>query len=340
MNQSLPHLHEAMRLMQSGDLVAATAIIQRGLGQPEAMHYVRSARAERDITPASETFATPGEFNEHAFASPQGARKYKLFVPLRDGIEPRPLLVLLHGCTQDPDDFARGTRMNAIAQEHDCYVAYPAQPQSANASRCWNWFRGGDQARGTGEPAIIAGLVTHLATTHPIDTSRIYVAGMSAGGAMAVILGATYPELFAAVGVHSGLPYGAARDLPSALAAMRSATPVAGTGGPSIPTIVFHGDADTTVHPCNGERVVADSLARAGSIAQAGEVTRGASPGGREFTRTQLRGSNGRVDSEHWLVHGAGHTWSGGDAAGSHTDPKGPDASREMLRFFLERARD
>ncbi len=339
MNQTFPHLQEALRLMKTGDLAAATAAIQRGLGNAAtAPQAARSEPFERDVTPQEGTPSAQGEFQEHAFAASQGARKYKLFVPIRDGIEPRPLLLLLHGCTQDPDDFARGTRMNELAQEHGCFVAYPAQPQSANASRCWNWFRGGDQARGAGEPAVLAGLVEQLAASHPIDTSRIYVAGMSAGGAMAVILGATYPELFAAVGVHSGLPYGAARDLPSALAAMRAATPVSRAGGPSIRTIVFHGDADTTVHPCNGERVAADSVAAsdaADSIA-AREVTRGASTG-RDFTRTQLRGPDGRVESEHWLVHGAGHAWSGGDSAGSHTDAKGPDASREMLRFFLDR---
>ncbi len=331
-----------MRLMQSGDLAAATAAIQRGLGNPTAGPVPHTARAEsfeRDVTPAKEAPSVQGEFRERVFASSQGARKYKLFVPVRDGIEPRPLLLLLHGCTQDPDDFARGTRMNALAQEHGCFVAYPAQPQSANTSRCWNWFRSGDQERGNGEPAILAGLVEEIAATHPIDRDRMFVAGMSAGGAMAVILGATYPELFAAVGVHSGLPYGAARDLPSALAAMRAANPVSRTGAPSVPTIVFHGDADTTVHPCNGERVAADSVANPSATepAAAREVTRGTSAGGREFTRTQLRGPDGRVDSEHWLVHGAGHAWSGGDAAGSHTDPRGPGASREMLRFFLGR---
>lgn len=339
MNLSLPHLDEAMRLMKTGDLAAATAAIQRGLGNAATPPISRPAPFERDVTPARDPSVIRGEFREHAFASPQGARKYKLFVPTRDGIEPRPLLVLLHGCTQDPDDFARGTRMNSLAEEHGCFVAYPAQPQSANASRCWNWFRTVDQARGAGEPAILAGLVEQLVATHPIDSNRVYVAGMSAGGAMAVILGATYPEVFAAVGVHSGLPYGAARDLPSALAAMRAATPGPRSGAQAIPTIVFHGDADTTVHPCNGEKVAAESVAAAGvseSIASA-ETTRGESAGGREFSRTQLRGSDGRVESEHWLVHGAGHAWSGGDPAGSHTDPRGPDASREMLRFFLDR---
>jgi poly(hydroxyalkanoate) depolymerase family esterase len=247
---------------------------------------------------------------------------------------------MLHGCTQDPDDFALGTRMNELAQERGCYVAYPAQPQAANAQKCWNWFRADDQQRGRGEPAILAALVRHLVGEHEIDASRVYVAGMSAGGAMAVILGATHPELFAAVGVHSGLPYGAAHDLPSALAAMKATAPCRGGGRevPAMPTIVFHGDADATVDPCNGERVAAASVAQAKFEPMSERVQEGEAQGLR-FTRTEFRASGGELVAEHWVVHGGAHRWFGGNAAGTHTDSRGPDASREMLRFFLDRSR-
>ena len=280
-----------------------------------------------------------GTFCTHTFQGAAGSRGYKLFVPTRSGVEPRPLVVMLHGCTQDPDDFARGTRMNRIAGEHGCYVAYPAQSQAANMQKCWNWFRAGDQERGQGEPAIIADLVRELLGNHEIDANRVYVAGMSAGGAMAVILGATHPELFAAVGVHSGLPYGAAHDLPSALAAMKAARPGRARDRvtPAVPTIVFHGDADTMVDPCNGERVAAASVAHVAFDSVAEAVTEGTAQG-RGFTRTDFRAPDGTVVAEHWRVHGAGHQWSGGDASASHTDARGPDASREMLRFFLQRA--
>jgi poly(hydroxyalkanoate) depolymerase family esterase len=171
---------------------------------------------------------------------------------------------MLHGCTQTPDDFATGTRMNMLAEERACFVVYPAQAHNANVSKCWNWFKTGDQRRGQGEPAIIAGLVGELLLAYGLDRERVYVAGLSAGGAMAVILGRAYPELFAAVGVHSGLPYGAAHDLPSAFVAMRHHDPASPSVAPGdnaqagIPTIVFHG---TSTHgsSCNGEKVVSQS---------------------------------------------------------------------------------
>jgi poly(hydroxyalkanoate) depolymerase family esterase len=264
-----------------------------------------------------------------------------------------PLIVMLHGCTQTPDDFATGTRMNTLAGERACFVVYPAQAQAANASKCWNWFKTTDQRRDQGEPAIIAGLVGELLQSYGLDRDRIYVAGLSAGGAMAVILGRTYPELFAAVGVHSGLPYGAAHDLLSALAAMHrhdAAGPSAAPGNNApavIPTIVFHGDRDTTVHPCNGEKVVSQTTAGtafngdSGSHAAAATEERGAgaTQGGHPYTRKLFKDSTGKVVAEHWLVHGAGHAWFGGDARGSYTDARGPAASIEMLRFFLEHAR-
>jgi len=243
-------------------------------------------------------------------------------------------VVMLHGCTQSPDDFAAGTRMNALAEEFGLLVAYPAQPQSANPQKCWNWFNPADQGRGRGEPALLAGIVMQIMRDHAVDQERVYIAGLSAGGAAAAIMGAAYPELFAAVGVHSGLPAGAAHDVQSAFAAMRQGAAPARRGGRAVPTIVFHGDRDATVNPRNGEAVVAHALA--GAKAPAARTERGRAPGGHGYARTLHADPSGRVVCEHWTVEGAGHAWMGGSAAGSYTDPRGPDASREMLRFFME----
>ena len=246
----------------------------------------------------------------------------------------RPLLLMLHGCTQDPEDFAAGTRMNGLAAALGVLVLYPTQTAKENAARCWNWFLPQNQQRERGEPALLAALTQSVMAEHDVDPARVYVAGLSAGGAMADVLGRTHPELFAAVGVHSGLPLGAARDVISAIAVMKNGPGATfATPGKMPPTIVFHGDADETVHPRNGEQLVADALA-AGSPRPARE-TRGHAPGGRAFTRRTHADAHGRIVVEHWLVHGAGHAWSGGSAEGSFTDPAGPDASAEMLRFFL-----
>jgi poly(hydroxyalkanoate) depolymerase family esterase len=252
---------------------------------------------------------------------------------------------MLHGCTQSPDDFAAGTRMNALAEEHTCLIAYPAQAASANASKCWNWFNPGDQHRGQGEPSLIAGITRQVMRDYSVDPERVYVAGLSAGAAAAAIMGMTYPDLYAAIGVHSGLPCGAASDLPSAFAAMRQgeAVAVSGSGTASIargprrlvPTIVFHGNRDTTVHPRNGDQVIAQSRATTMTDLQT-TVQHGRVPGGHAYSRTLHAGASGQTILEHWVIHGAGHAWSGGSPAGSYTDPQGPDAAREFLRFFLE----
>jgi poly(hydroxyalkanoate) depolymerase family esterase len=238
---------------------------------------------------------------------------------------------MLHGCTQDADDFAAGTRMNEAARERGWCVLYPAQAQEMNPSRCWNWFKTSHQRRDRGEPEILNGMTLEVMLAHGIDPRRVYVAGLSAGGAMAAILGATYPERFAAVGVHSGLPVGAAADANSAFAAMRGAAAAEGSSA-APPTIVFHGDQDATVHPVNGERVAA----AAGRNAEAAAPESLGAVNGRDCTRKRWRDAAGRIVAEHWLVHGAGHAWSGGSARGSHSDVRGPDASAEMLRFFAQ----
>jgi poly(hydroxyalkanoate) depolymerase family esterase len=281
-------------------------------------------------------------FIEGTYSNPAGSRAYRLFIPSRYQGQPLPLVVMLHGCTQSPDDFAAGTRMNFIAEEQTCFVVYPAQPSEANRAKCWNWFRTADQQRGRGEPSLIAGITSQIMRDYSVDPKRVYVGGLSAGAAAAAIMGATYHDLYAAIGVHSGLACGAAIDLPSAFVAMRQGGLGASSGsddrvilsdGPTVPTILFHGDRDLTVHPSNSDHILAQSM-RTTSTQK--KVRRGRVPGGHAYTRTIHTDASGRVIFEHWNIHGAGHAWSGGNPAGSYTDPRGPDATREMLRFFLE----
>jgi poly(hydroxyalkanoate) depolymerase family esterase len=262
-------------------------------------------------------------------------RDYRLYVPASRPVGPMPLIVMLHGCGQTAEDFAIGTGMNVLAEQFGCMIVWPTQSTGANAQKCWNWYRPEDQARNGGEPALIAGIVADVLRDNLADPARVYVAGLSAGGAAAAILGAAYPEMFAAIGVHSGLPVGGAQDVSSALTAMRSGS--RGNDQPdAVPAIVFHGLADDTVHPTNGDAVVAQAiLARPG-------LTRvdasGISDGGRTYRQTRHDDASGRSMSEHWVIEGAGHAWAGGQAGCSMTDPKGPDASREMMRFFLQHA--
>lgn len=273
-------------------------------------------------------------FIEGTYSSPAGSRAYRLFIPSGYQERPLPLVVMLHGCTQSPDDFAAGTRMNFIAEEQNCFVVYPAQSSQANRSKCWNWFRRVDQQRGRGEPSLIAGITRQIMDDYSVDRKRVYVGGLSAGAAAAAIMGATYGDLYAAIGIHSGLACGVATDLPSALIAMRQGASDRDVifGGRPVPTIIFHGDGDTIVHPDNGNQI----LERCVGTMSTKKVHRGQVPGGHAYTRTILRDASGREMFEHWNIHGAGHAWSGGSPAGSYTDPRGPDATREMLRFFLE----
>jgi poly(hydroxyalkanoate) depolymerase family esterase len=283
------------------------------------------------------------EFVTRSFSCQAGSRTYKLYVPGRRNSPLTALVVMLHGCTQSPDDFATGTRMNEVAEERGFLVAYPAQPKTANPSSCWNWFNPKDQLRDAGEPAIIAGLTRAIVAEFNIDSRRVFVAGLSAGGAMAVVMGANYPELYSAIGIHSGLPHGAAADVVSAFAAMRGesapapSAPLGAEPSRRVRTIVFHGDADQTVHPSNGERIIAAAFA---SELNGRTETETGSTGGRDYVRSVTSDSTGVPLVEHWQIRGAGHAWAGGSPNGSYTDPKGPNASREMVRFFLEGDRD
>ncbi len=336
-------IEEATRLTREGRLAEATALLRRALsGAPEPapapMPAVKPSpfapRRPRifDVSPETgDATAEGARFLSLNCRTAAGTRDFRLFIPARPLPAPAPLVVLLHGCTQSPEDFAVGTRMNALAEEQGFLVAYPAQAQGANAQKCWNWFNAAEQRRDGTEASLIAAITRQVMRDHAIDPLRVCIAGLSAGGAAAAILGQAYPDLFAAVGVHSGLPVGAARDMPSAFAAMRQ-----GAAAPParrlVPTIVFHADQDATVSPRNGDAVIAQQEAAASGLRLVEE--RGRQPGGHAWTRRQRQDASGRPVLEQWVVHGGGHAWSGGATAGSYTDPRGPDASRAMLAFF------
>lgn len=329
--------------LRAAGLLPAAASDEKDGNQPEPIDLNPvpdwATKAKRPGRPPQ---TAPGAFVQGSFAAAAGTRRYKLYVPSGPASGPRPLIVMLHGCTQDPDDFAAGTAMNALAEQHGCLVLYPEQPRGANATLCWNWFEVPHQGRGSGEPSLIAGMTREVIARQQADPARVYVAGLSAGGAMAAIMGAAYPDLYAAVGVHSGLPVGRARDMITGLAAMKKVR--SGGGGKSgqlrqrVPVIVFHGDQDDVVHPGNGEAVL-EQFVRPAPAAPGESLRRVqeamADAGGRRYTRTVMLDGTGRSVAEHWQLHGAGHAWSGGSPAGSHTDPAGPNASAEMLRFFL-----
>lgn len=294
----------------------------------------------RCVRPADVAPST-GRYLDGVFSNAAGSRSYKLYVPSQQDGQPSPLIVMLHGCTQSADDFAAGTRMNFAAETRGCFVAYPEQPQAANASKCWNWFRSGDQARDRGEPALIAGITRQITKDYNIDSRRVYVAGLSAGGAAAAVMGEAYPDLYAAVGVHSGLACHSAHDLPSAFGAMRGQAIPRSIDGDRIgmrpmPTIVFHGDQDSTVHPSNGTKVIARANGGASLHAMTARKTAAT---GEPYSHSVYRDAGGRSVLELWELHGAGHAWAGGSPAGSFTSPNGPDATAEMLRFFLNHRR-
>lgn len=322
------------------------ALTAAGL-QPGAKAHSRWSRRARSVdnrvVEYSSDIREAGLFLWKAVGDGAATLDYKLYVPTSYSTSTRgaPLIVMLHGCTQDPDDFALGTRMNVVAEEQGALVAYPQQSAHANGQKCWNWFRPEDQLRNSGEPERIAAATRAVISDYRVDPRRVFIVGMSAGGAMAVIMGRTYPDLFCGVGVHSGLPYRCANNVVSALSVMRDARTAQSSANASIeyrtPMIVFRGSADHTVNPANGDAIVRQTVRDwPASAALSRESQILISRDGMTSERTIYRQAGGQVALESWLIRNGGHRWSGGDARGSHTDVNGPDASAEIMRFFLE----
>lgn len=340
---------DAARLSAANDLVQRTLaqhglVPQSGQAVPQKMPSLSSLNSMLDQFAGSTgnagafdmTVPEGAQFSQDTFTCPAGSRTYRTYIPTSATGGVTGVIMMLHGCTQTPEDFATGTGMNALAEQHRFVVVYPAQSRGENAQSCWNWFSKGDQHRGKGEPAILAGIASSIAKEHGITRDQTFVAGLSAGAAMAVILGETYDDTFAAVGAHSGLPTGAAKDVASAFAAMAGTASNAGTqprSAGTTRTIVFHGTADATVHPSNGAAIARRAVNL--NAPQSIETTSKGDVAGRRFTRIISSDLQGKPVVEHWAIEGQGHAWSGGQPAGSYTDAKGPDASAEMIRFFF-----
>jgi poly(hydroxyalkanoate) depolymerase family esterase len=368
----LDAMGEALALVRKSNLADATAVLREALSsrpasgeknetgaepqRPSVPAFAPKARRplgevlralretspvppDRADAPETEPAHEFGErFASRAYRGAAGSLNYRLYVP--DDYQRRDLalVIMLHGCTQNPDDFALGTRMNSLADEFGLIVAYPHQGRRANPSGCWNWFDKRHQNRGSGEPAKLAGLARSVASEFRIGKNRVFAAGLSAGGAMAEVLAATYPDVFDAVGIHSGLPYKSAADVPSAFAAMKGSA-VVDTGPPAVTDkvcrkIVIHGGADLTVHPANGGRILEQAERGASSLTRTDSDWQTES--GR-VSRTVLKDRDGLPVVEHWFVESGGHAWFGGDHRGTYTQTVGLDASRVMVRFFLDR---
>lgn len=351
-----PAMRRALAATRASNLTEATRIIQEALrgtpgqntpplkparparprkGLGETLTALRQGADVAELRPIRQPDMPDGSaFLKRSIRTSAGNRDYRLYVPTSG--KPRGLVVMLHGCKQNAEDFATGTTMNKVAEANNMLVAYPTQTHQANPSQCWNWFRPDDQSRDRGEPLIIAELTRAVMADYGI-TSEVFVSGLSAGGAMAAVMAATYPELYEAVGIHSGLPYRSASDVNSAFAAMRGELRASKQRlSPSrVPRqIVFHGGRDHTVAPANAEALLQAAAAAHGKTER---LDREFNLNSKRVSHTEFLGSDGVPRAETWMIDGAGHYWIGGDPKGSYAKPEGPSASREMMRFFLGR---
>ena len=359
---------QALNLTKAGRLAEATELIQGRLGSGSqfgspskieplkpfgvANHFpsplasphglpMQLSKPDLHVSQAPPESLGAGTVLDKTFTRGSSARRYLLYVPPDCPSQGMPVIVMLHGGTQAVLDYAAGTGMNKLADRHRFLVVYPEQDSRANPMRYWNWFRRQDQRTGAGEPALIAGITEQVVREYGADRDRVFIVGFSAGAAMATVMAATYPDLYAAAGVHSGLPYGVAHDVSSAFALMRGENlPARRDAGLRIPLIVFHGDRDQIVNVVNASHIRQQRLGldRASTAAGDVAVTQGRVPGGLTYTRT-IYSDQVEVLLEQWIVHGAGHAWFGGTSGCSYTDASAPDASAEMVRFFSERSK-
>jgi len=298
-------------------------------------------------------------WQQYMYNDPVGKHPYFVYTPQNYQVGTVvPLFVMLHGCSQTAVDFATGTAMNLLAEQYGFIVVYPQQTSTYNQNLCWNWFLPANQGRSRGEPGSIVSIVQAMqqnSTRWTIDATRIYVAGLSAGAAMSVILGVTYPDVFAAIGVHSGLEYQAATSLNDGFRAMRRGGPdpqqqgraayaAMGNLARIVPTIVFHGTNDTTVASVNGDQTLqqwmeTDYLASnntyPANFKQPTSVVSGKVPGGYAYAVATWNAVNGNEVQAYWKIGGLGHAWSGGSPAGTFTDARGPNASVALYNFFM-----
>jgi poly(hydroxyalkanoate) depolymerase family esterase len=312
-----------------------------------AAAVVSAAAAAATPAPGSTGATMSGTYSGSA-----GSRTYTGYVPssYAKGTA-MPLVVVLHGCTQSADVIRQLTRFDQLAEARGFIAVFPEQPSSANSTKCWNFFQDANIHRGSGEPALIAGITNDVQKRYTVDPRRIYVTGLSAGGAMASVMGATYPDLFAAIGVGSGCEYAAG----AACAGYQSADPAQaakaayaamGSAARPIPVIAFQGDKDTTVPPVNGDQLIsqwqktadlADDKAANGSVPVAAAKTdQGQAAGGRAYTVRSYDDAHGGELLQYWLVSGMAHAWSGGCSCESYSDPQGPDESAAMYDFFAK----
>jgi poly(hydroxyalkanoate) depolymerase family esterase len=302
------------------------------------------------VLPALPASAATGTTVTGTYTNAYGSRFYRGYVPstYRAGT-PIPLVVVLHGCTQTSADAESGTRFSTVAESRGFAVVYPEQSTAANGARCWNWFQTINQVRGQYEPSLIAGITAWVKSQYTIDAKRVYITGLSAGAGMSVIMGATYPDVYAAIGSNAGCEYGGypcgTSGGPNPVTQGQAAYNASGAFHAVVPAIVFQGDKDTTVPPVNAEQAIqqwistndyADDGSHNGSVPTTRSSTSsGSVTGGYTYDIDYHRNAAGSNLEQRYLIHGMGHAYSGGSTAGSYTDAKGPDATNISVDFFL-----